>query len=203
MSGSEAPAAAPRRSGRVFILSAPSGAGKTTLRQAVLTRFGDIHFSVSFTTRPRRPGEQDGRDYVFISREEFEAGIAAGRWAEWARVHGNYYGTAAGDLLRILASGRDVLLEIDVQGARQILSRFPDSVTIFIAPPSPDVLRQRLIARGTDDPQAVALRLANAEHEMSQSGYYRHVIVNDDLDTATRELTALIARYRAAAATMA
>ena len=178
--------------GHIFIISAPSGAGKTTLRRAVLERLPDVLYSVSYTTRSPRPGEVGGRDYEFISRAEFEEGIGAGRWAEWARVHGNYYGTSADVLRQAVAAGRDILLDIDVQGARQIRSRFPQSVTIFIMPPSLDTLVKRLQARDTDDPEAVALRLRNAQEEMAQKDAYDHVIVNDRLETAVEELIAVI-----------
>ena len=182
--------------GHVFILSAPSGAGKTTLLRAALERLPDLRYSVSYTTRAPRAGEVYGRDYVFISPAEFEDGIRADRWAEWAQVHGNYYGTSAEALSQALAEGRDVLLDIDVQGARQILKRFSQSVTIFIMPPSLEILEARLRSRGTDRPEAVTLRLRNAREEMAQKEMYRHVIVNDDLPTAVRELVAIIGSYR-------
>ena len=185
----------PARS-HVFILSAPSGAGKTTLRRAVLDRFPDIRYSVSFTTRPPRAGEMDGRDYHFISAAVFEEGIRSGRWAEWAQVHENYYGTSAEVLEQALDAGRDVLLDIDVQGARQILERFPQGVTIFIMPPSIEILEARLRARGTDTAEAVRIRLRNAAGEMAQKDRYRHRVINDDLSTAVRELAAIIGSYR-------
>lgn len=190
------PATAPARRGTLFVLSAPSGAGKTTLRRAALARFPDVVYSVSTTTRPPRPGEVDGRDYIYISRADFEAGIRDGRWAEWAQVHGNYYGTSARTLREAADAGTDVLLDIDVQGARQICRRFPESVTVFIMPPSFEVLAERLARRGTDSPEAVQLRLCNARHEMEERHWYRHVIVNDDLETAVAELAAVIASYR-------
>lgn len=190
-----APATAPCRRGILFVLSAPSGAGKTTLRRAVLARFPEIAYSVSTTTRSPRPGEVSGRDYVFITREEFEAGIREGRWAEWAQVHGNYYGTSARTLQEAAAAGTDVLLDIDVQGARQIRRMFPESVTVFIMPPSFEVLAQRLTARGTESPAAIQLRLRNARQEMEERHWYRHVVVNDELATAVEELTAIIASY--------
>jgi guanylate kinase len=186
----------PHGQGRIFILSAPSGAGKTTLRQAAVARFDNLRYSVSYTTRAPRAGEVNGQDYVFISLAEFEDGIRCGRWAEWAKVHENYYGTSKQVLERALAEGCDVLLEIDVHGARQICRRFPESVTIFIMPPSLEVLEARLRSRGTDSPQAIALRLENAKREMRQKDGYRHVIVNDDLDTATLELIAVLESYR-------
>jgi guanylate kinase len=191
-----APAPAASRKAFIFIISAPSGAGKTTLCKAALAAFADMRYSVSFTTRPPRPGEENGRDYVFVTAPEFEAGIRGGRWAEWARVHGNYYGTSADVLAQSLSAGCDILLDIDVQGARQICARFPESVTIFIMPPSLEVLRQRLVSRGTDRPEAIAMRIENAGREMAQRDVYRHVVVNDDLETAITELIHLIDSYR-------
>jgi guanylate kinase len=191
-----APAPAALRKSFIFIISAPSGAGKTTLCKAALAAFADMRYSVSFTTRPPRPGEENGRDYVFVTVPEFEAGIRSGRWAEWARVHGNYYGTSADVLAQSLSSGFDILLDIDVQGALQICARFPESVTIFIMPPSLEVLRQRLVSRGTDRPEVIAMRIENAGQEMAQRGVYRHVVVNDDLETAITELIHIIASYR-------
>jgi len=191
-----APAPAASRKAFIFIISAPSGAGKTTLCKAALAAFADMRYSVSFTTRPPRPGEENGRDYVFVTLPEFEAGIRGGRWAEWARVHGNYYGTSTDVLAQSLAFGCDILLDIDVQGARQICTRFPESVTIFIMPPSLEVLRQRLVSRGTDRPEAIAMRIENAEREMAQRDVYRHIVVNDHLETAITELIHIIKSYR-------
>jgi guanylate kinase len=191
-----APTPAALRKSFIFIISAPSGAGKTTLCKAVLAAFAGMRYSVSFTTRPPRPGEENGRDYVFVTAPEFEAGIRSGRWAEWARVHGNYYGTSADVLAQSLSSGCDILLDIDVQGARQICARFPESVTIFIMPPSLEVLRERLVARGTDSPGVIAMRIENAGREMAQRDVYRHVVVNDDLETAITELIHIIDSYR-------
>lgn len=182
--------------GRLFIVSAPSGAGKTTLCNAVRRHFKDLAYSISYTTRAPRTGEQHGRDYFFISSEEFEAGIAQGRWAEWARVHGNLYGTSAQLITDTLDAGRDILLDIDVQGTRQILRRFPEAITIFIRPPSLEALKQRLSRRGTEDRATIDLRLANARSEMAQQHLYRHVLVNDDLNRATRELIDLFQAYR-------
>lgn len=184
------------RRGILFVLSAPSGAGKTTLRRAILERLPDLHYSVSYTTRPARTGEQAGKDYHFISVEQFRRGIERRRWAEWARVHGNYYGTSAEVIDRHLLGGRDVLLDIDVEGTLQMLERYPDTATIFIMPPSMEVLRERLEARGSDDPSAVAQRLRNAAREMEMKSSYRHVIVNDHLPVAIAELLHIIQRHR-------
>jgi guanylate kinase len=178
--------------GCLFILSAPSGAGKTTLCQAVLRRFPDMLYSVSHTTRLPRPGETPGIDYHFITKDEFTHRIESGEWAEWAEVHGNYYGTSASFLNRELAAGKDILLDIDVQGMLKILKRHPSSVTVFIQPPSLETLRERLESRGADRPDIIETRMANAKAEMAQAHRYRHVIVNDDLEHATRELILLI-----------
>jgi guanylate kinase len=178
--------------GCLFILSAPSGAGKTTLCQAVLRRFPDMLYSVSHTTRLPRSGETQGIDYHFIAKDEFMHLIESGEWAEWAEVHGNYYGTSANFLNQGLASGKDILLDIDVQGMLKILKRYPASVTVFIRPPSLKTLRQRLESRGADRPDIIETRMTNAKKEMAQAHRYSHVIVNDDLETATRELILLI-----------
>jgi guanylate kinase len=183
-------------SGRLFIVSAPSGAGKTTLCDALRSRFGDLAYSISYTTRSPRRGERDGKDYFFISQEAFEQGIAEGRWAEWARVHGYLYGTSAEWIAQTLAQGKDILMDIDVQGTRQLLQRFPQAVTIFIRPPSIETLEKRLRQRGADDAATIAIRLKNARSEMDQQNIYRHVLINEDLDKAKREFIAIIESYR-------
>lgn len=182
--------------GLIFVISAPSGAGKTTLCSLIREHFGDLAYSVSYTTRSPRPGEVDGKDYFFIPTETFRHGIASGRWAEWAQVHGNYYGTSAEWIRQTLAEGRDILMDIDVQGARQIVACFPAAVTIFIMPPSFESLRQRILKRGGDDPDMVELRLHNARTEMNQKDFYRHVVINDQLATATAGLIRLMQDYR-------
>jgi guanylate kinase len=191
-----APGGRAEKSGLLFILSAPSGAGKSTLCSAVLNRFPDLVYSVSYTTRSPRQGERNAEDYFFIDRSEFEAGIDQGRWAEWAEVHGNYYGTSMDTLNRELHQGRDILLDIDVQGMRQIQEKFPEGITIFIMPPSLDTLKRRLISRGTESAGAIAVRLKNAQEEISDRDLYRHVIVNDQLPKAIDELIKLIETYR-------
>lgn len=182
--------------GHIFIVSAPSGSGKTTLCRALMEHIPDLLYSVSFTTRPRRNGENDGIDYYFLSKEEFEKGIKEGKWAEFANVHGNYYGTSADILDKGLHSGKDILLDIDVQGAEQILKRYPESVTIFISPPSMDALKQRLEKRGTDSGEVIKRRLKDAEKELARKDLYRHIIENDKLQKAVDDIIAVVKQYR-------
>jgi guanylate kinase len=185
-----------RTKGCLFILSAPSGAGKTTLCQAIRRHFPDMLYSVSHTTRSPRPGEIQGIDYHFITKDAFMHLIESGQWAEWAEVHGNYYGTSADFLNRELEAGKDILLDIDVQGMLKILKLYPSSITVFIRPPSLETLRERLKSRGADRPDIIETRMINAKKEMAEAHRYRHIIVNDNLETATRELIRLIEAYR-------
>lgn len=186
----------PKKPGFLFIISAPSGAGKSTLCRAVRNRFPDLLYSISYTTRLPRKGEQNGVDYHFISKEAFEKGITQSQWAEWADVHGNYYGTPAQFLDKSIASGQDILLDIDVQGTHQVLKRYPDSITIFIMPPSLEILRYRLETRGTDSPETIDVRLKNSQIEMAHKDLYGHVIINDHLQDAVAEMIALLEKYR-------
>lgn len=181
--------------GRLFIVSAPSGAGKTTLCEAVRNHFNDLTYSVSYTTRAKRKGERHAVDYYFISRAEFEQGIQCNRWAEWAEVHGNYYGTSARWIARNLEKGAKILLDIDVQGMHQLLKQFPEAVTIFITAPSMEELRNRLEQRAADDARTIELRMTNAEAEMKQQDQYHHVVVNDDLADAQQQLISILMRY--------
>jgi len=178
--------------GRLFVVSAPSGAGKTTLCNAVRRYLPDLVYSVSSTTRAPREGEQEGRDYFFVTEAQFREGIDKGQWAEWARVHDNYYGTAARFIEDHLDAGRGVLLDIDVQGAAQILKRYPDAVTIFIMAPSMEILRQRITARGLDSVSVIDKRLKNAEAEIACRGKYRHVLVNDDLEATVARFVSIL-----------
>lgn len=182
--------------GRLFIVSAPSGAGKSTLCSAVRRNLGDLAYSVSYTTRPPRMGEREAVDYHFISETEFIRGIDEEHWAEWARVHGNYYGTSARWIQETLASGQDILMDIDLQGARQMVRRFPDAVTIFIMPPSLAELERRLRQRAADSLQDIDLRLENARDEIDQRSFCRHELLNDDIGKATQALVDLIEGYR-------
>lgn len=189
------PAPSTEKKGRLFIVSAPSGAGKTTLCKAVLDHFPDMKYSVSTTTRKPRPGEMPGVDYFFISKEEFLDRIEKDQWAEWALVHENYYGTSARYINDQISVGEDVLLDIDVQGAKQILKRYPESITIFIMPPAFEVLRERMISRGSDGMAVIEKRLLNARQEMDQKDLYQHIIINDRLEEAKARLIALISSY--------
>lgn len=181
--------------GHLFIISAPSGAGKTTLVKAVLQQFKDILYSISYTTRKPRAKERNGIDYHFISKQDFKKGIHKGCWAEWAEVYGNYYGTSVEFIEKGLSSGCDILLDIDVQGTLQILKHYPDSVTIFILPPSMNALRERLEMRGSDSQEVIEKRLLNARKEMTQKKMYRYIIVNDILSEAIKELSAIFKKY--------
>ena len=178
--------------GRLFIISAPSGAGKTTLCKILLDRLPDLLYSVSSTTRTPRQGEKNGKDYNFITKEEFCRGIKKGMWAEWAEVHDNYYGTSAYFLNNALSEGKNVLIDIDVQGAAIMLRSYPDSVTIFIQPPSIDALQSRLKKRGTDSEETIKKRMAAAEKEMAKKHLYSHVVMNNDLPKAVEELISII-----------
>lgn len=184
--------------GRLFVIAAPSGAGKTTLTRMLLEADPAIRLSVSCTTRPPRTGEIDGHAYRFIDVARFEAMKAAGDFLEWAQVHGNFYGTSKPWIDEQRAAGRDVLLEIDWQGARQVRSRFPDVVGIFVLPPSMDELRRRLVGRGTDSEEVIARRLAAAQGEMAHVDEFDHVIINDDVSRALADLLAVVAAARLA-----
>lgn len=174
------------------ILSAPSGGGKTTIARRLLDRRADLGYSVSCTTRAPRDGEVDGRDYRFLSQEAFLAARDAGEFAEWAEVHGNFYGTLRSQVQEVLASGRHVLMDIDVQGARQFHHAFPETVLIFVLPPSGEVLKTRLTARKSEDRERLLVRLRNARAELGEVGHYHYVVVNDDLDRAVNQVSAII-----------
>jgi guanylate kinase len=175
-----------------IILSAPSGAGKTTIARRVLERRTDVGYSVSCTTRDPRAGEADGVDYHFLTRDEFETARDRGEFAEWAVVHGRWYGTLRSEVRRVLDAGRHVLMDIDVQGARLFHEAFPDTVLIFILPPSAEVLRARLAGRGSEDRERLLVRLRNARDEIAEVGRYHYVVVNEDLERAVEQVSAII-----------
>ena len=179
-------------SGNLFIVSAPSGAGKSSLIQALLAQHADMQVSVSHTTRAPRPGEQNGVHYHFVKVDDFKARIEAGEFLEWAEVFGNYYGTSRTTLEHTLQQGIDVFLDIDWQGARQIRQQLPDAIGIFILPPSLDVLQQRLQSRGQDSADIIVGRMSKAQDEMSHADEYDYLIVNDDFQQALLELRSIV-----------
>jgi guanylate kinase len=176
----------------VFVITGPSGVGKGTLISSLMERVPELELSVSATTRAPRRGERDGVQYHFLSNEDFDRLEAEGGFVEHANYAGRRYGTLRGELERRMAQGVPVVLEIEVQGARQVRSAMPDAIQVFIAPPSLSVLEERLVGRGTDDEQEVARRLAVAEQELAAQSEFSHVIVNDDLQSAERELVELV-----------
>lgn len=174
------------------ILSAPSGAGKTTIAHKLLDQRSDLGYSVSCTTRPAREGEVDGRHYYFLTPEEFETARANGDFAESAEVHGNFYGTLRREVDRVMAGGRHVVMDIDVQGTRQFVEAFPDSVLIFVIPPDAEVMLQRLTARGTESASSLARRLRSAVAELRAVDIYGYLVVNDDLGEAVQAVSRII-----------
>jgi guanylate kinase len=182
--------------GHLFILSGPAGAGKGTLRKILFNEMPDLVYSVSCTTRLRRPGEAEGRDYYFIGKNDFANMIRENAFLEWAEVHGNYYGTRKSDVETCLDLGCDMVLEIDVQGSRQVKLAMPEAVRIFITVPSMDELENRLEDRGTETPDQMLLRLRNAAREMLYAGECEHTILNDDLDRSSKDLIDLVLKYR-------
>lgn len=185
------------RKGDLFVISAPSGTGKTTLASALLELLPDLRHSVSYTTRKRRPGEIDGMDYKFIGEEEFTRMAEACDFLEWARVHGNFYGTSEKGLKAMTGQGVDVLLDIDTQGARQVRKKIPEAVLIFILPPSLKGLKERLEGRKTDSPEEIKRRLKKALDEINEYKIYDYVIVNDIFEKALEELNAIVLARRA------
>jgi guanylate kinase len=184
------------RRGILFILSAPSGAGKTTLSRHILERTLDLNLSISYTTRPPRPGEDDGQDYYFIDESRFVQLRANGAFAEWARVHGSLYGTARAPLDEALSCGKDFLLDIDVQGACQLKITYSEATSVFVLPPSWSELEKRLRARGTDCEEVIARRLQRAREETQELGRYDYLIVNEHVERATTLLAAIIQTER-------
>lgn len=188
---------APLGAGTLLVVSAPSGAGKTTLVERLVERVPDLVLSRSYTSRPARPGEIDDRDYHFISRARFEEMIGQEAFLEWADVFGNYYGTGAADTDRLLGEGRDVVLVIDVQGARQVRRRRPGTRSVFVLPPSFGILEKRLRGRSQDSEEAIRRRLEVAKNEVSAYTEYDYVVINDHLEAALRRLEGIIVAERA------
>lgn len=182
--------------GTLYIVSAPSGAGKTSLVRALLERLDDIQVSISHTTRPMRPGEADGVNYHFVDVATFQRMIERGDFFEHAQVFDNFYGTSRPAVQALLAAGTDVILEIDWQGARQVREQMPEAVSVFILPPSQEALQERLSARGTDDAAIIARRMRDAVSEMSHFDEYEHVVINGDFEDAVDQLAGLVLAER-------
>lgn len=182
--------------GTLFIVSAPSGAGKTSLLKALVEADRGIQVSISHTTRPSRPGECNGVDYHFVPEADFGRMIEAGAFLEHARVFDNFYGTAEAAVRAQLASGQDVVLEIDWQGARQVRQHIAGAISIFILPPTPEALRERLSTRGQDSAEVIARRMRDAKNEMSHYAEFDYLVINEDFDRALQELRSIVAAAR-------
>jgi guanylate kinase len=181
-----------KRKGKLFVVSAPSGTGKSTILASLLLRAENLYFSISYTTRPKRPNERDGVQYHFITREKFEEMITGGEFLEHAEFAGNRYGTALAPITERLEAGQDVLLEVEVKGFKQVIEKIPDAVSIFIEPPSLEVMEQRLRNRGTDPEDRILERLKIAREEMTVAPEYDYIVTNDDLERATLEIMSII-----------
>ena len=182
--------------GILFVVSSPSGGGKGTLIQRVLSRLQNLSYSVSYTTRKPRNGEVNGREYFFVSSEQFSQMVERNDFLEWAKVHSHFYGTSRSQVTRDVSLGRDIVLEVDVQGAASIRNLIHEAVSVFILPPSLEVLRERLIARGTDSAEELAVRLRNAPEELKAYKTFDYVIINDDVEQAAAKLMAIIEAER-------
>jgi guanylate kinase len=180
------------REGVLYVISAPSGAGKTTLCKEIIDIFPNLRHSVSYTTRTPRTGEVHGRDYFFVGQEEFDRMVAAGEFAEWAEVHGNFYGTSLATLKECRSQGIDLILDIDCQGARQLKGRFEGGVYIFVLPPSMAELRRRLDNRSSDTQEVIERRIKNAAGEIKEARWYDYIIVNDNFGEAVEQLKSVL-----------
>ena len=181
--------------GKLVVISAPSGAGKTSIARSVLLAHPAFTYSVSATTRPRRPEEEHGRDYIFLTRDEFLRRVAAGEFVEWEEIYGDYYGTLKKEVERALDAGRHVLFDIDVKGGLSIKRHYPEACLIFIRPPSEEILLERLRKRKTEDQNAIARRMERVPMELELGGSFAHRVVNDTLDRAIAEVEKIVASY--------
>jgi len=186
----------PERKGLLLVVSAPSGAGKTTLCRTMVDTVPGLQYSISYTTRPPRSGEVPGKDYFFVAESEFEQMVQRDEFAEWAKVHNNLYGTHAGFLKRTMAGGKDVLLDVDVQGAQLLKKRFPEGIFIFVLPPSMNTLMERLRDRKSDTPEEIDRRFRVARMEIQNYSDYDYIIINDEIKKAVRELESIILSER-------
>ncbi|HAY98073.1 MAG TPA: guanylate kinase [Mesotoga sp.] len=182
--------------GIVFVISGPSGAGKTSILKVVLEANSDLDFSVSYTTRKRRPTEVDGKDYIFVTQDEFRRLREEEEFLEWAKVHGNHYGTSRTQVRKSVDSGRDILLDVDIQGAMSVMRELTDAVYIFVAPPSYGELVKRLEARGTENTESLKVRLEDAKWELEQVKHFQYLVVNDNLNHSVNQLEAIITAAR-------
>jgi len=186
-----------KNKGDIFVISAPSGTGKTTLIRLLLPRFPGLSFSISCTTRLPRPGEVHGQHYFFVSEEEFKKSIAKGEMLEWAKVYGHYYGTPLHFVREKIAAGKDVVLDIDIQGAQEVRRKIPEAILIFIIPPSWEELQRRIINRSTDSSEVIKKRLKAAKEEIKMAREFDYIVINDILENALRELTSIIQATKA------
>lgn len=186
------------KKGKVIVISAPSGTGKTTVCRKLLEQNPDIVFSVSYTTRQRRTTEVDGKDYYFVSEHKFKELVKQNKFVEWAKVHNHYYGTPKEPVIKAINSGKNILLDIDVQGGKKIKKIFPDGVFIFLLPPSWTDLKQRIIRRGQDNIKEIKLRLRNVVKELKYVKYYDYIVINDKLDNTIKVISDIIqsSRYK-------
>lgn len=184
------------KKGRIVVISGPSGCGKTTICKELIKRNKNFVFSVSYTTRPKRKGEVNGKDYCFVSKEEFFKLLKQKKFVEWAKVYDHYYATPKQPLIKAVNSGKNILLDIDVQGGKNIKKIFPESILIFILPPSFKVLKQRIISRAKDKPEEIKKRLKMLEKELKESKYYDYFIVNDNLNQAIRDVQTIVYSHK-------
>ena len=184
------------KKGKIIVISGPSGCGKTTICKELIKRNNNIVFSVSYTTRPKKKGEIDGKDYFFVSEIEFLKMVRQRKFVEWAKVYNNYYGTPKKNLVETIKSGKDILLEIDVQGGKNIKKQYPESLCIFVLPPSLEVLKERIVKRKRENLKEIKARLKNIERELKYIKYYDYILINDDLKDTIKNIETIISSSR-------